>query len=78
LLDGDADVVQMRSLEDVFLNGQVVAVLVATDVAVGGSGRHFWLPSSHLVKLESGFLLFGSGVLEPDLNNSLLEADFSS
>lgn len=65
----------MAGLEDVFLYREVLRVLDVAPPAPGGGGRQVGLHPGDLLQVQPGFLLLGSGVLEPDLHHSLGQAD---
>ena len=75
MLNGQFDLLQMVLVEDVILDDILGSVLEAANDALLWWRGLFWLMSKRLLELKLGTFLLGSCVLEPNLDDPLLETN---
>ena len=68
----------MALAEQMVLDDELVCVNVVAEVAFLGRRGILGLLSCQVLKVELGLLLFGPGVLKPDLNDPLLQSDLTA
>ena len=68
----------MTLQENMLLDGKVLWILDAAPSAAAGDRGHVRLDTCHLLQVQARFLLLGTRVLEPDLENAFCQTSFYS
>ena len=63
LLDGNLDLLKMRLLEDVLLDGKVLGELESAPATFPRRSEHLGLLPSDLLQVQPSLLFFGTGIL---------------
>ena len=78
MLNSQFDLFKVVLVEDVVLDDVLGSVLEVADDTLLWWWWLFWFMAQSLLELELGTLLFGSCILEPDLDNPLLKANVTA